>query len=504
MIDTSAFSAAVDLLGSSLQPWMFLVPGLLVGLFFGAVPGLSISVAMALFLPFTFYMDFLGALVFLTAIFTGGSFAGAIPAILINIPGAPTAVATTFDGYPMCRSGRHSEALGIALGASTLGTLVGYMVLLVLVEPLAYVVLRLGPTEMLLVAVWGLTLIAVLRGRHYLRGLIAGFGGLLLGTIGMSSRGDMRGTFDSFYLLDGIPVVPAILGLFAASELLALADKDYIVADATKRRVRLAPILQGLRASVAHPAILLRGSLIGVFVGALPGVGSSIANLISYAETKRRAPDGHLFGTGDPRGVIAAESANSSSEGGAMATLMALGIPGGGATAIMFSAFALHGITGGPRFINDQMHLVYAVVLANFVQALLLLVVGVGFIFLASAIVQVRIRLLIPTVLAVCTAGAYSLTGNMIGPVTLLAFGLLGIVLRRYDYPVAGVAVGLLLGSIADAELLRSYQIIGGDLSYLLTRPMTLGLGALIVVSLVWPMVKGRLRKPPRAGAGSP
>jgi putative tricarboxylic transport membrane protein len=495
MIDTAALSDALALLATSFRPWAYVLPGLLIGLFFGAVPGLSISIAMALFLPFTFYLDFLSAMLFLTAIFTGGNFAGAIPSILINVPGAPTAVATTFDGYPMTRAGRYSEALGLALGASTLGTAAGYVVLFVLIDPLAWVVLRLGPTEMLLVALWGLTLIAVLRGRHYGRGLIAGLAGLMLGTVGMSSRGDMRGTFDSFYLLDGIPVVPAILGLFAASELLNLSRSDFIVAEARNRTIRLRPILAGIRGAVAHPAILLRGSVIGVLVGALPGVGSSVANLISYAETKRRAPDGDRFGTGDPRGVIAAESANSSSEGGAMATLMALGIPGGGATAIMLSAFALHGITGGPKFINDQKDVVYAVVLANLVQAVLLLVVGLGFVFLATTIVRVRVRFLIPGVLAVCTAGAYALTGNMIGPVTLLGFGLLGWVLRRYDYPVAGVAVGMLLGSIADAQLLRSWQIIGGDLSYLLTRPMTLILLGLIVASLCWPLVKTRLAR---------
>lgn len=490
MIDAEAMRGALVLLTSSPQAWLVIIPGMIIGLFFGAIPGLSISVAMAVFLPLTVYMDFLPALLFLTAIFTGGSFAGAIPSILVNIPGAPTAVATTFDGYPMCRKGQHSEALGIALASSTFGCLLGYLALLLVTRPLAEFVLRLGPTEMLLVALWGITLIAVLRERHYGRAMIAGLVGLLLGTVGMSARGDMRGTFDTFWLLDGLPLVPAILGLFAASELFNLVNTKFIVAGEADRKVRFAPILAGMGMAFRHPFIAIRGGLIGVGVGALPGVGSSVANLISYAETKRRAKDSESFGQGDPRGVVAAESANSSSEGGSLATLLALGIPGGGATAILAGALALHGVTGGPRFINDQMDTVYALILGNFAQALLLVPIGLGFVFLAAMIVSVQVSFLIPLVLAVCTAGAFALTGDLIGPMTLLGFGFLGWVLRRYDYPVAAIAVGLLLGGIADAELLRSYQIVGGDLGYLAGRPLTLLLGTMLVLSLAWPILR--------------
>ena len=239
MLDYSALSAALALLGSDWQPWLVIFPGMLIGLFFGAIPGLSISIAMAVFLPFTIYMDFLSALMFLTAIFTGGGFAGAIPAILINIPGAPTAVATAFDGYPMCQKGQHSEALGLALASSTLGCLFGYLVLMFLVRPLAEVVLMLGPTEMFLVALWGVTLIAALRERHFGRAIIAGLFGMILGTVGISAAGDLRGTFGSYWLMEGIPVVPAILGLFAASELFNLVRVNFIVQDKAARTVRL-------------------------------------------------------------------------------------------------------------------------------------------------------------------------------------------------------------------------------------------------------------------------
>jgi putative tricarboxylic transport membrane protein len=492
VLDYSALSAALALLGSDWQPWLVIFPGMLIGLFFGAIPGLSISIAMAVFLPFTIYMDFLSALMFLTAIFTGGGFAGAIPAILINIPGAPTAVATAFDGYPMCQKGQHSEALGLALASSTLGCLFGYLVLMFLVRPLAEVVLMLGPTEMFLVALWGVTLIAALRERHFGRAIIAGLFGMILGTVGISAAGDLRGTFGSYWLMEGIPVVPAILGLFAASELFNLVRADFIVQDEAARTVRLSRIMTGFRLALRYPLILLRGSSIAVVVGALPGVGASVANLISYSEAKRRADDPEAFGTGDPRGIVAAESANSASEAGALATLLALGLPGGGATAVMAGALALHGVTGGPRFINERMDVVYALIIGNFIQAILLIAMGFGFVFLAAFIVRVRVTYLIPMVLAVCTAGSFSLAGNMIGPLTLVSFGVLGWVLRRYDYPVAAVAVGLLLGSLADAELLRSFQIIGGDYSYLLGRPISMLLLAALVGSFLVPAIRKR------------
>src|SRR5690606_28703082 len=209
----------------------------------------------------------------------------------------------------------------------------------------------------------------------------AGVLGLLLGTVGFSPRGDVRGTMGFDILLDGIPDAPALLGLFAASELFNLVRSDFIVEDAAARRVSLRGILRGVRETFRYPGTLLRGSLIGVVIGAVPGVGSSVSNLLAYSEARRTAADPESYGKGNPRGLVAAESANSSSEGGSMATLLALGIPGGGATAIMLGAFAMHNITGGPRFMADHKDLVYAIIFANLAQVLILMVVGLAFIF---------------------------------------------------------------------------------------------------------------------------
>ncbi|MFG6666028.1 tripartite tricarboxylate transporter permease [Halomonas sp. HNIBRBA4712] len=484
MIDYASVQQGLALLFSSFDPWMVVVPGIVLGLIFGATPGLQISMAMAIFLPITLYMDFMQAMLFLTAIFTGGSFGSGIPAILMNIPGTSSAIATAFDGYPMARKGQHNQALGIALASSVVGVLIGYVILFIMIEPLSLMVLKLGPVEMFIVILWGMTLIASLKGEQVLKGLMAGFVGLLAGTIGFSEIGIARGTMGQTYLLDGIPVIPAMMGMFAASELFKLANKGFIVESEDSRKVNIREILVGCKMAFSYPLVLIRGCLIGVFVGAVPGVGSSVSNLLSYVETKRRDKDPESFGKGNPKGVVASESANSTSEAGSMATLLALGIPGGGATAVMLAAFAMHNITGGPQFIRQQTDVVYAIIFANFAQVFILIVVGLMFIPLLANIVKVPMRYLIPSVLVLAVMGSFGLTGNMTGPATVLVFAIIGWILRHYGYSVPAAVIGLLLGALAEKSLIHSYQISGGDIGYLFERPIALGILALLLISL--------------------
>lgn len=472
------------MLFSSGAPWLIVIPGILIGLIFGAIPGLQISMAMAIFLPITLYMDFMQAMLFLTAIFTGGGFGGSIPAILMNIPGTSSALATAFDGYPMAQKGEHNVALGIALGASCFGVIIGYTILLLLISPISQIVLKVGPAEMAVVILWGITLIGSLSSGSVLKGMISGLVGLLIGTIGYSEAGVTRGTFGSPYLLDGVPVIPAMIGMFAASELFRLARKDYLVEDRAARQVSVRLVLVGFRRALANPWIVLRGSLIGVSVGAIPGVGSSVANLLSYMASRRSSPNPDSFGKGNPSGVIASESANSTSEAGSMATLLALGIPGGGATAVMLAAFAMHNITGGPQFIREQTDVVYAIIIANFGQAFLLICLGLLFIPVLANVIKVPMNYLVPSVLAMSIFGSFGLTGDLSGPLTVLVFSLLGWVFKRYDYSVPAAVIGILLGGMAEDSIVYSYQISGGQWSYLLERPVAVVILVLLAVSL--------------------
>jgi putative tricarboxylic transport membrane protein len=384
----------------------------------------------------------------------------------------------------MARLGQHNTALGLALGASCIGVIIGYSILFLLISPISELVLKIGPAEMTVVILWGITLIGSLSSGSLLKGLISGLVGLLIGTIGYSEAGVARGTFGSPYLLDGVAVIPAMIGMFAASELFRRGETQYLIADSAARRVSIGQILRGFKSALVHPWIVLRGSLIGVFVGAVPGVGSSVANLLSYSAAKRSCADPDSFGKGNPAGVIASESANSTSEAASMATLLALGIPGGGATAVMLAAFGMHNITGGPQFIREQTDVVYAIIIANFGQAILLIGLGLLLIPLLANVVKVPMNYLVPSVLAIAVFGAFGLTGDLSGPVTMLVFALLGWIFRRFDYSVPAAVIGILLGGMAEDSVIYSYQISGGQWSYLLERPMALAILAMLVVSL--------------------
>ncbi len=484
MIEFDALKEGLDLLFLDPNNWLIIVPGILIGLIFGAVPGLQISMAMAVFLPVTLYMDFTKAMLFLTAIFTGGGFGGSIPAILMNIPGTSSAIATAFDGYPMSRKGRHETALGIALGASCVGVILGYGLLLLLIGIISEWVLKVGPAEMAAVILWGITMIGTLSTGNRLKGVISGLVGLLIGTVGYSEAGVARGTMGSPYLLDGVPAIPAMIGMFAASELLRLSNVQYLVEEKGMRQARPSAIARGFLEVFSHFGTIVRGSAIGVFVGSIPGIGSSIANLLSYMTTKKRSRDPSTFGKGNPAGVVASESANSTSEAGSMATLLALGIPGGGATAVMLAAFAMHNITGGPQFIREETDVVYAIIIANLTQAILLIAFGLCFIPLLANVIKVPMRYLVPSVLALAIFGSFGLTGDMSGPLTVLTFSLVGWLFKRHGFSVPATVVGILLGGAAEESLIYTYQISGGLWTYVFERPATIVILVLLVVSV--------------------
>lgn len=484
MLDMDAMAGALNLMATSAGSWGWIVPGLVVGLVFSAIPGISITMAMAVVLPMSLYMDFFSAVVFLTSVYTGAGFGGSVPAILMNIPGSPSSFATTFDGYAMSKKGLHNEALGYALFASTLCGILGYVLLLFVVEPLAEIVLRIGPLEMFAVALWGMLLLGSLGSTYISRGFLAAAFGVLLGTVGMNTAGYIRGTMGLPTLLDGISPVPAMIGLLAAGQLLSLAGRDYILEAESARSVSVRRILLGCWYTFRYPAVLIRGSIIGIIIGAVPGVGSSVGNLIAYAEAKRTDKDSASFGTGNPKGVIAAESAVASAEGGSMATMLALGIPGGGATAILLAAFMMHNIVPGPSFIENQRDMVYAIILNNIVQAVALLAVGIVFIYVAANVVRVRTRYVLPAILVVATMGTYSVNGSISGPITFFVFAAIGFALVRYEYPVAATVVGLLLGRMLETEFLRSYQLTGGKPAYILDHPWAIAIVVLMLGSV--------------------
>ena len=509
MFDLGSIAAGASLL----MHWHLLVMllvGLIFGIVTGAIPGFSTPLAISVMLPLTFPMEPLVAIVFLTAIYAGGNFGASISSILLNIPGSPQAIMTGLDGYPMTCKGRAYEALGISVAASATGNLVGSFFLILVMPLIVLFALKFGPPEMFLVGALGITIIASLD-KSFLKAMMAGMFGVLISTTGMSSTGAVRGTFGYFELMDGISIIPALIGLIGFSELFYMLQKPNVVAEqadadgARETASAWAQMLHGVRAAYAYPAALARSCGLGVLIGALPGAGATIASVVSYNEAKRASATPEDFGKGAPEGIISAESANNASEGGALALMLALGIPGGLATAVLIGALMLQGLIPGPRLFMEQPALVYGVMLAQFVTSVCLVGAGLLVSFWAAKIVHIPTRVLIPVISVFSIAGTYAVHLRMFDVVLMAVFAGLGILLRRFDYPLIAVVLGIVLGPILDAELLRTYQTFGTvNLWVFLQRPVSLVLLGLLTFSLltmVLRIVRDQRRAQPRPQA---
>jgi putative tricarboxylic transport membrane protein len=490
MVDWTQFFRGVEMLFSWGVP-VAIVLGLLWGTIIAAIPGLPAGLGLALLVPFTFKMPVMSALLLLAGAYTGGSYGGAISAILINIPGSPAAIATPLDGYPMTRKGESNEALGIAIAASGIGGFLGIVVLLFVMRPLSQLALRFGPPEMFMVAIFALTIIASLHEGGLEKGMLAGLFGVMLGTMGMSSTGAIRSGFNFTYLIDGVPVIPVLIGVFGFSELFSLMEKEYVTGKVVKRDFR--KILYGFRLTIRHPLNIARSSVIGVIIGALPAAGAAVAAVVSYTYAKRFSRHPETFGTGEPEGLIAAEAANNASEGGAMATMLALGIPGGQATAILIGAFMLQGLIPGPRLFYTHMHVIYGLIAGSFVEQIVLLGVGLLCSYYFARVIEAPTRILVPLISMFCVLGSFVLRSTMFDVYLMFIFGILGWYMRKHHYPVVAVVLGIILGPIADGELIRTYQRFPGELTVFFTRPISLILFILTIGGLAFPYL---MRKP--------
>lgn len=474
---------------------LLIIIGVTFGVLLGAIPGVSASIGIALMIPITFAMTPLAALIFLVSIYTGGLFGGAITSILINTPGSASNVASTLDGYAMTKKGLGGRALGIAIASSCAGGMIGAIVLLTIIQPLASFALKFGPTEMFVLAIFGLTIITSIQEGGFIKALFAGLLGVLIGTIGMTSTGGNRGTFDSMYLLDGIPMVPALIGLFAVSEIFFLLEKKRAGGKPPNKNYT-SQMLGGMKRMLAYPVALIRSSLIGVFIGVLPAAGSTIASLVSYNESKRYSKDKETYGKGSEEGLVAAESANNASEGGSLATMFVLGIPASNSTAIMLGAMIMQGWVPGPRLFIDHGPVLYGVIFSLFFQLLALLFIGALVSIAASRIINIKNYYLLPIITVLAIIGSFAVRYMLFDAILVLIFGVIGWYLRRNQYPVIAVVLGLILGPIADNELLRSVQLHGSDtLMAFVERPFSLMLIIVTILGVTIPILMSRRRK---------
>ncbi|OGP89029.1 MAG: hypothetical protein A2156_05125 [Deltaproteobacteria bacterium RBG_16_48_10] len=473
----------------TIEAFLFIIAGTVFGIVIGAIPGFTSSMGVVILLPVTFYISPLNALVFLCAIYVSAIYGGLLTAILLNTPGLPESSATTFDGYPMTQMGKASEAIGIGIGASLIGGLFSYLVLLFAMAPVASIALKFGPTEMFLIAIMGITIIASLRGESLVKGLLAGMFGLLIGTIGIAPTAEWRATFGIISLADGIPIVPPIIGLFAMSELFFLAEREFVVPGQKPERRSLSRIIAGMCEPWRHPVNLIRSSCIGTIIGALPAAGATIAAFTSYNEAKRFSRTPEKFGTGCADGIIASEVANNASTGGALLTTLIIGVPGSTTTAIILGAMVMHGLQPGPQLINTQSVLVYGLIMSLFLSQVVMVIAAVAAGYSISGVLSLPNRILVPVVSIFCIVGSFAIRNTVFDIYLMFTFGLIGWLMRKTGFPPVAMVLGVVLGPIADAELTRSFMRFGDDFYfYFFTRPISLALCIVIIIGLVGPI----------------
>jgi putative tricarboxylic transport membrane protein len=466
--------------------------GVLMGQMVGVLPGIGPAAAIALLLPLTFGTDPTAAIILFAGIYYGSQYGGTLTSVLVSVPGESSTVMTSIDGYHLALHGRAGPALGIAaIGSFIAGTL-GTVGLMLLAPALAHAALAFGPPEYFALVVLGLTALAAV-GSSLLKGLVTGVVGLLLGTIGIDPQnGIARFDFGQTWLLDGIEFIVLTVALFGVGEVVAssvlgvarpVADvKSALPTRADWRACRL-PIL--------------RGTGVGFLIGVLPAAGATIASFMAYIVEKKVAKDPSRFGKGAIEGVAAPESANNAAAAGAMVPMLSLGVPGSGTTAIILGALIMFGIRPGPELFAKNADLVWAVIASMYIGNLILLVLNLPLAGLFARLLKVPYRWLYPPILALCIAGVYSQANSVEDCWLLVAFGALGWLMKRYDWPAAPMVLGLVLGPLFETALRQSLTISHGSGAIFLTRPISAVLLAFALVAVTVPFWSRLFRAKP-------
>lgn len=475
----------------------FMLLAIPIGLLFGAVPGLGGNLGLALLIPFTFGMDPVVGFAFLLGMHAVVHTGGSIPSILFDTPGTGPNAATCLDGYPMAQKGEAGRALGAAFTASGLGGVIGAACMAATIPVVRPVVLSFGPPEFFMLAVLGITFISLVSGDSLIKGLIVGGLGLMMAFIGMDPQtGIVRFGFGQLYLWEGVHLVTVVIGLFALAEVIDLITRGGTIVQGDVQVGR--DVFQGVKDVFRHWWLTLRCSVIGDVIGMMPGLGGDAAAFICYGHAAQTSKNPEQFGKGTVEGVIAPESANNSKEGGSLIPTVAFGVPGSSGMAILLGAFLILGLTPGPPMLKDHLDLVWSMVwvlvIANLIGAGACLASSRAFAFLTT----VRASLLVPFILTFALVGSYLTTGQLGDLVVTLVMGLVGYAMKKFKYPRAPLILGLILGEIAENNLHISLRIWG--LGFL-SRPITLVLLVLTIISVLYPVWRGLIRREGRVAA---
>jgi putative tricarboxylic transport membrane protein len=486
-------------LGHVFEPsnFLFLFIGVFAGIVFGALPGLTATMGLALLVPFTFTMAPTSGLIMLAGIYVGAMYGDAIPAVLINTPGTPAAIATTFDGFPLSQKGMAQHGLVAAAFASSFGSLVANIVLATAAPPLAEASLKFGPPEYFWLGIFGLTIIATLSQGSVIKGLLAGAVGLMLSSIGMAPiGGDVRLTFGFYEMQAGIELIVALIGFFCLPEILSsVIGRRQAKYTSSAVKPKLSVIGDVIIDLLKKPVLMLRSAVIGTVVGFAPGAGGNIASMVSYNEAVRWDKDPEDFGKGTIKGVAASEAANSAMAPGSLIPLLTLGIPGSPPAAVILGALMLHGMRPGAELFTTYADVVYSFIMALLVAAFLVTLIGSFGSFVFSRIINIPSRYLAPVIIFMTVLGSYAIRNNILDVWIMFIFGIIGYVSNKLKFHPAPIVLGLILGPFVEEGLVQSYlagTASGSVVNYMVFRPISMVLIILSLLSALWPIYAAR------------
>ncbi len=504
---TEVLSALLEAFVDFLAPTMLfhVAWATLLGIFVGALPGLTATMGVALLTTLTYSLDRDAAILVLVCMYAGAIYGGSRSAILLNIPGTPASAASTLDGFPLARAGKAGLALGVATMGSTLGTLVGIVLLIVLAPLLAEAALGFGSFEYFWLALFGIVISGQLtQAGSPVKGYLAGVIGLSVAMIGSDGiHSHIRFNFGIPEMNGGIGLIPAMVGAFGFAEILFTMTRPAgEVINKKPERVRFRELLAS---AWSHRRTIVRSGAIGTGIGIIPGVGEDIGAWGSYAAAKRTSRERHLFGKGSLEGLTAAETGNSAVVPGSLIPTLTLGIPGSAAAAVLIAALYIHGVRPGPMIMFDEPDFIYRVAVMLVFATVAILVFGLALTPTFIQVLRVPRGWLMPVVFVMCVIGPYALTQRIFDVWVMLAFGLIGYVLRRLDYPLAPLVLGIILGDLLDKSLRRGLTLSNGSLEPFLTRPISATFAGLILLTILFSIPSVRrfvFRSAPAGGGG--
>ena len=491
-----------DLLAQGLGDFLqlkYLVPllvGTLVGVVGGALPGITITMTVIMVLPFTFGLEPLQGLAAMVGVYVGGESGGLITATLIGIPGKPSSISTTFDGFPMSRKGEPGRAVWLGIWSSFFGGLLGGVFLIATTGWLAQIALQFGPWEFFALFMFALSMVAGLTEESLAKGLLAGAFGLIITTVGTDPIMSVpRFTLGTDFLAGGFPFLPVLIGVFAFAQIMTDIERarSLAVGDAGAGQIVSLAVSQMkvVGEILGRPFLLLWSTFVGILIGVLPAIGGSAASVMAYDQAKKLSRHPERFGTGTPEGIIASEASNNANVGGSLVTIMAFGIPGDAVTAVMLGAMTIHGIQSGPLFMSQESALAYGIFAAYLLaHPIMLAIMAIGARWFLR-IVTVPKSMLIPVVLVLCVVGAYALNNTMASVWVLAIFGVVGYGLVKLGFPLAPLILGLILGDQIEVNLVRALMT-DSNLWLFVTRPISALLLALAVASVAFALWQRR------------